>query len=618
MQGLILAAGMGKRLGERTADRTKCMVEFNGRTLLERMLDQLERSGIRRTTIVVGYQAESLREKIGDSFREMEIRYIHNPIFDKTNNIYSLYLAKETLLEDETILLESDLVFEDAVLERLLDDPRPDLAVVSKYAAWMDGTVLTLSDEDAITGFIPKSRFDFADVDRYFKTVNIYRFSREFSSTHYVPFLEAYCKAMGHNEYYEQVLHILTLLEEPSICALRLDREKWYEIDTPLDLACAETLLAAEENELESYTGRYGGFWRFPFLLDFCYLVNPFFPPQRLLDEMRTHFEALLTRYPSGQEVNRSLAAGLFGCRPNEIVVGNGAAELIHVLQQNHGGVTGVIRPSFEEYAGRTSEARLRVFEASAPHFRYSAEELLAFCRRDSVDRLVLINPDNPSGFCLETDEIARLATELEREGRSLILDESFVDFADDRESFFASGRFRAHRNMTLVKSVSKSFGVPGLRLGIAASADLEAMDRLSREVSIWNVNSFGEFFLQIFGKYEPDYQKARRLFAEERRRFHQRLSGIGSLRVLASRANYFLCEVLLPETPEHLTRTLLREKGILIRDCSRKPGIHGPYVRIAVRAPEENDYLVGALTELYLSGGGSRFPKTIVKKRAA
>ncbi|MDR3111116.1 MAG: aminotransferase class I/II-fold pyridoxal phosphate-dependent enzyme [Planctomycetaceae bacterium] len=603
MQALILAAGMGKRLGELTADRTKCMVELLGKPLLIRLLEQLERLTIDRVTIVTGYCGEDLRKRIGNRFGRLEINYIDNHIFDRTNNIYSLYLARNVLLDDDTILFESDLVFDDAVIARLLADQRPNLAVVAKYQSWMDGTVLTLNENDEITGFISKGQFDFNRLNDYYKTVNVYRFSKEFSQSHYIPFLEAYCKAMGHNEYYEQVLRILTFLDNPmpnrpTLKALRLDREKWYEIDDIQDLANAATLFATGEEELASYHSRYGGYWRFPFLTDYCYLVNPFFPPQRLIDEIKSQFETLLTQYPSGQSVNRLLAAKMFDTRPEQIVVGNGAAELIQSIQRNYEGVTGIVRPSFEEYGNRTPTEKLRLFTANGTRFSYTVEELVKFCETESVDRLVLINPDNPTGHYLSFADVSRLAKTLQTARRELIIDESFGDFAEEQRTFIGTKVLEEHPNVTVVKSISKSYGVPGLRLGVAASANVERMKNAGKDVSIWNINSFGEFFMQIIGKYESEYKKACGLLIEERKRFGQRLAATEKLRLLPSQANYFFCEVFLPETPENLTQRLLRNHNILIRNCQNKSGIEAPYIRLAIRTPQENDRLVKAVMD--------------------
>ena len=235
MQAIILSAGMGKRLKELTNNATKCMVKVNGVTMIERMLTSLDRLSLNRIILVVGYEGDKLKEYVGTLSVKTPIEFVENKIYNKTNNIYSLYLAKDHLLNEDTLLLESDLVFEDAVLDRIVNDPQPSLALVAKFESWMDGTVVELDDEDNIVRFRSKNEFRFEDIKNYYKTVNIYKFSKEFSRSHYVPFLEAYCKALGNNEYYEQVLKVITLLDKPDIKAIRLHDEAWYEIDDVQD-----------------------------------------------------------------------------------------------------------------------------------------------------------------------------------------------------------------------------------------------------------------------------------------------------------------------------------------------------------------------------------------------
>ena len=213
MQAIILAAGMGKRLGELTKDNTKCMIKVNGITLIDRVLKQLSNLHLNKIVLVIGYQGDKLKEYIGNSYQKTPIEYVHNPIYDKTNNIYSLYLAKDQLQQDDTILLESDLIVEDILFDKLLNDPFPNLALVAKYESWMDGTVVRLDDDNNIASFIPQKAFKYSDTKYYYKTVNMYKFSKEFSCSNYVPFLEAYSKALGNNEYYEQVLRVITLLD---------------------------------------------------------------------------------------------------------------------------------------------------------------------------------------------------------------------------------------------------------------------------------------------------------------------------------------------------------------------------------------------------------------------
>src|SRR6056297_1206602 len=137
MQALILAAGMGKRLKSLTKDNTKCMIKVNGETIIERMLSQLDGLGLSKIVIVTGYEGEKLVEFVSELEIDTPLEFIHNEIYYRTNNIYSLYLAKDCLLEEDTLLLESDLVFEDAAINRIIDDPYPNLALVAKFESWM-------------------------------------------------------------------------------------------------------------------------------------------------------------------------------------------------------------------------------------------------------------------------------------------------------------------------------------------------------------------------------------------------------------------------------------------------------------------------------------------------
>ncbi|MBP5743029.1 MAG: phosphocholine cytidylyltransferase family protein, partial [Paludibacteraceae bacterium] len=347
MQAVILAAGMGKRLGEYTKSNTKCMVEVNGVKLIDRVIKQLGSLNLKRLVLVVGYQGEKLRNYIGDRYDDViKIEYIENPVYDKTNNIYSLALAKNVLCEDDTLLLESDIIFEDKVLQTIVENPNPNLALVDKYETWMDGTMVCINDKNEIVNFVPKAAFRYEDVDSYYKTVNVYKFSKEFSRDVYVPFLDAYSKVMGNNEYYEQVLRVITYLHKSELRALPLAGEKWYEIDDKQDLDIAEALFAEEKDIIHKYYGRYGGFWRFPKMLDYCYLVNPYFRNSRIIDEMNANFRTLIGEYPSGMKVNTLLASKCWGVKEEYIIPGNGAAELIKALMEDLPGTLGVTRPT--------------------------------------------------------------------------------------------------------------------------------------------------------------------------------------------------------------------------------------------------------------------------------
>lgn len=601
MQAIILAAGMGRRLGELTNGNTKCMLEVNGVRLIHRVLDSLHETGIRRVVLVVGYKAENVKELIGDKYKDMEIIYVDNEIYNKTNNIYSLFLAREYLTADDTILLESDLIFEGRLLTKLIEHPYPNLALVDKYESWMDGTVVTLDSDNNIVEFLAKDKFKYSDISSYYKTVNIYKFSREFSQTHYVPFLEAYCHALGNNEYYEQVLKVITMLDDSPLKALPLSGEKWYEIDDIQDLDIASSIFAVtDEERYRNISSRFGGYWRYPHLLDFCYLVNPYFPPQQMVDEMMASFSTLLREYPSGMRVNSLLAGKYFGVKQEYIVVGNGAAELIKAFVERHTSKIGVIYPTFEEYPNRSTKDMIVSYLPTNNDMRYDAEDIMRFFGDKDIKTLLLINPDNPSGNYIPYSDLLSLIAWTKERGVEFIVDESFVDFVDAEGeiSLLRSDILAENTHLYVVKSISKSYGVPGLRLGVLASGDTQTIARLKKEVAIWNINSFGEFYMQIYEKYHKVYLKACELFREERKLFSEELSQVPYLRVIPSQANYFLCELMTDKfSSKELAVRLLADHDILIKDCSGKSAFsRGNYIRLAVRDRKDNHKLVEAL----------------------
>lgn len=602
MQAVILAAGMGKRLKDLTQNNTKCMVEVNHVTLIDRMLHQLEKLHLSRIVIVVGYQGQKLIDYIQTLGIGTPISYISNPVYDKTNNIYSLMLAKEYLMKEDTILLESDLIFEDSVLQTLMEDPRETLALVDKYESWMDGTCIKVSQDDTIEAFIPGKQFVFEDISEYYKTVNIYKFSQHFSKTHYVPFLEAYSMALGNNEYYEQVLRVITMLDEPEIKAKRLDGQLWYEIDDIQDLDIASSMFSPNEEEKVSLIkARYGGYWRYPKLIDFCYLVNPYFPPQRLMDEMKANFETLLTQYPSGLAVNNLLASKNFGVSREHIIVGNGAAELIKCLMEDIEGKVGIVRPTFEEYPNRYDKDKTICFMPDNEDFSYTAEDLMQYFENKDISTLILINPDNPSGNYIDRESLEKFLVWCGNRKIRPVIDESFVDFADEEDNSLISeqiiGRFP---NLVILKSISKSYGVPGIRMGILVSGDTDLLAKIRKKVSIWNINSFCEFYMQIEEKYRSDYKKSLSRLSETRRKFCENLSGIAALRVVPSQANYLMVEITNGMTAKELTKILLIQYNLLIKDLSEKVDGKGrQYIRLAIRAEEDNQKLTEAFRKI-------------------
>jgi len=226
----------------------------------------------------------------------------------------------------------------------------------------------------------------------------------------------------------------------------------------------------------------------------------------------------------------------------------------------------------------------------------------MSFFEDKNISSLALVNPDNPSGNYIQKEDILLIAKWSKDKCIRLIVDESFVDFADtkDSASLLDNAVLQKYPELIVVKSISKSFGVPGLRLGVLVSNDLELIGMLKKDVAIWNINSFAEFYLQIFEKYQSDYKKALDKFKKVRQEYIEKLSAIPGLRVIPTQANFVMCEVLGSCTSKKLTETLLNEYDILIKDLSSKKGFDGQYIRMAVKRPEENEKLINALKMIF------------------
>lgn len=596
MQGLMLAAGMGKRLGKYTQGNTKCMLEVAGETLIERAVNALKSAGIHRLIMVVGYKSENLKNFIKQKIKDMEIIFIDNDNYDKSNNIYSLYLAKDWLEKDDTIMLESNLIFEDRMIQELVANKNKDVALVAKYEQWMDGTVVTIDSKNRITEFIEKKDFRFDRIDEYYKTVNIYKLSKEFSKNQYIPFLEAYMKAYGINEYYELALKAIAHLSRSTLKALPIGDIKWYEIDDAQDYDIVNCLFSKPEDTIKMYQKRFGGYWRFNNIKDYCYLVNPYFPPQNMINKIMYLSKELISSYPSGLNIQNINAGRLFGIDETEILVGNGAAELINILGHLSRGKMALSIPAFNEYERCFKNCQIIELDSKTNGYRLDPNKILEII--DAVDSIAIINPDNPSGDFIKFDDMIKIIEKADTQNKKIIVDESFIDFADVdvRYTLLNSRILEKYKNLIVIKSIGKSYGVPGIRLGILASGNKELLSAIRDEMAIWNINAFGEYYLQIATLYTKEYKKSCELIAKERSSFISKLKQIPYIKPYESQANYIMCR-LEGRNSTALANYLLKNYSILIKDLKNKKGFENvDFIRLAVKSTKDNDELIEAL----------------------
>lgn len=601
MQAIILAAGLGKRLGNLTLNNTKCMVKVNGIPLIERMLRQLEKLNLEKIVLVIGYEGEKLKAFSNSLNLNTRLEYVTNEVYDKTNNIYSLYLAKETMLSGATLLLEADLVFEDALLEKLMADPSPDLALVSQFEEWMDGTCVKIDSDNNILKFVPKKEFVYEEAGSYYKTVNIYKFSKEFLTNHYVPFLEAYMKACGLNDYYEQVLRITSYLDKPMLKALPLDGEKWYEIDNLEDLNIAETIIDSPAGRLEKTAAREGGMWRFPRVTDFSVSFNAGFPGSRMLSEIRVNTDILLRSVPSSRPFATLLAAKYFNTDEGLVCVAAEAEDLLTALLSHTTGTIGALKHSLTPSMLNRFGDRLRAFDPGAGGF--TADDMIAFCSAYDIKILYTGAPDSLSGSLADQAGFRKLLDHCSSEGIRLIADTSYSDFSGGsggHSYLFSNSVLGLYPGLAVIYDFSCAGGVTGLRVAALGSADTELTGKIQGALPEKAFGSFAEFYLQITGKYEGDYNRSCKEFITERERFSHDLSKQGVLSVLSSGPAVLICKVRQPFTASSLARKLLSEHEILvgILPGSEKDG-GAEFIRIGVRSRGENEKLTAILAAI-------------------
>lgn len=600
MKALMLAAGMGKRLGKFTNNNTKCMVEIAGKKLIDRAIEAVKKAGIKEMIIVVGYCGENLIRYINENHSDgsVNFKFIDNKDYAISNNIYSFYMAREYLVEDDIILLESDLIYDTSIIKKLVEDPHSTIAAVAKYASWMDGTCVTLDENNDIVQFVDKVDMDFASGEQYYKTVNIYKLSKEFNKRIYIPFLEAYMKAYGLNSYYETVLKVISPLAESKIYGYDIGNMPWYEIDDAQDYDIASVMFSKGKDKYNLVMSKFGGYWRYERMIDFCYLVNPYFPPKRMFEKLQREFPVLLCDYPSGLSMQNMNAERVFGVDMDNILVGNGAAELINVLGQYLTGKVAVALPTFNEYVRCFRNAELVKIDNSAWDYAHNVCKLKEITA--NVDTLMIVNPDNPSGYLIDYDDLLSLIETAKGNNCRIVIDESFVDFAvkERRFTLLNNELLKKYDNLVVVKSISKSYGVPGLRLGVLSSSDGNLIKSLRSLMQVWNINSFAEYYLQIYNLYAKDYSSACDKIAAERTRMISELKKINGIKVYDSEANYIMVDLNGTSSYDFCVK-MLDKYNILMKDLSTKNYFEGKnFIRIAVRDSHDNDLLIAAMVK--------------------
>lgn len=601
-RAVILAAGMGSRMGSLTTSVPKCLVEVNGVPILFRSLQVLASAGVTEAVVVVGYESDQVRRRVGSTFAGMQITFVDAPLFYRTNNICSLWDARRYLNED-ILLIEGDVVFDLDVVLSLYEHPGCSMAVAADRAE-LSGTVVRHDDRGLVTSFIlGAGRAGPVDVKSVFKTVNLYLLRAEELRATIVPELCHQVESGNLQAYYETVLRDLVATRAlPKLVAVDVSESRWYEIDDHRDLEMAEFMFLSPDRQYDRVQSLHGSYWRYG-IVDHSYLYNLHFPPPALLDHLHTELSELVTNYPVGQGEFDRLVAQWVEVPPENIVAGNGAAELIRVLGEHVIDKMTIAVPSFNEYENALRPDQLDRVPLEPESFDVDLDVFAESARRAGSNIAILVSPNNPTARSVTRADILDLDDRLARHGCRLIVDESFIEFSRGGRAESVEGDVVDRPNLAVMKSMSKVFGVAGLRLGYLLTADREFATAVRSHLPIWNLNGFAESFLRHLGRYRLDFEASCDLVRETCQSFYHDLLTVPGLTALQPDANFVFCKITTAGlTGPAVARRLYVEHGILIKDCASKSMPEAErYLRIASRSKDENRRLLNALCQMRL-----------------
>jgi histidinol-phosphate/aromatic aminotransferase/cobyric acid decarboxylase-like protein/choline kinase len=590
MKAIILAAGYGNRMRPLTDNLHKTLLNVCGTTIIGGIVDGLVDNGVADLVVVTGYRDTELSGWLTARYPHMSIQYVHNERYRETNNIYSMALAfEQTVIDDDIILIESDLIYEPTVIKRLIASKEKNVALVDRYGRGMDGTVVTV-ENGVISSVIPPhlqdEKFDFSDK---YKTLNIYKFSQEFCNDTFKKLLTYYAKVINDNCYYELILGILIYMQQETVHAEILSGEKWAEVDDPNDLHVAEFMFNKTQRMSILEEG-FGGYWNYD-ILDFAFIRNMYFPNPSIISELRNSLPELLHNYGSRQRVLDGKMAWFLLCKKEHVHALGGASQIYPVLKDRFHGCRALIPdPTFGEYT--------RIFPHAATYGdRVGIDTKEIEAKAHACDIVVFVNPNNPTGSAVSREWIAAFARS--NPAKTMLVDESFIEFST-AGSVMAECEKGGLDNVIVIKSLSKSMGMPGLRLGYVYGTNTEFMSYVGERIPIWNMNSLAEFTLEIVLKHRKSLSQSFTDTIRDRESFTASLSKLACVeRVFPSQANFLLVRLSSKAGPAAaVVDRLLSDYSILVKDISHKFADTKEYLRCAVRLPHENARFVSALAD--------------------
>lgn len=586
MIAIILAAGYGNRMRPLTDNEHKTLLKINDITIIDNIIDSLITNSINNVVIVTGYRSKELKKYLLDNYNNVNFQFVHNKDFRTTNNIFSLSLAfKKIEIDSDIILIESDLIYDHKIIGNLIKSPKKNIALVSKYRSGMDGTVVKIGSKNKITEVIPPhlQDSDFSFSDKY-KTLNIYKFSQDFTNNIFSKLLNYYSEVIDDNCYYELVLGILIYMQKEDIYSLLVDNNDWIEVDDTNDIRIAEYKFAKDQKK-NILGDAWGGYWNYQ-IIDFSFIRNMYFPTPSMIADVKNNIEELIWNYGSSNKIfNQKLSYFLLKDE-NKLCALNGATQIYPFLNNMYSDSRVLIpNPTFGEYEKIFNNKEYYKDDGS---FNYNEISK----KIEENDLIVFVNPNNPTGTFTKSENIYNLIKKHPK--KLFIIDESFIDFSNTISVSEISGS-ELLDNFLIIKSMSKSHGFPGVRIGYVYSNNLKLISGIKKSLPVWNFNSFAEYFLEIMLKYRNEFKKSIDKTIYDRQEFIKQMK----LQSWVTNVFHSGADFILVETSNkilELIDVLLQKESIYIRDISKKFNNNKTYFRFAVRTSKENNIMIDAI----------------------
>lgn len=337
-----------------------------------------------------------------------------------------------------------------------------------------------------------------------------------------------------------------------------------------------------------------------PNVTDFCFIANPYYPDKHLTKKLQDRLPMLMKSYPSSNpRLTQEYLAQVLHVNPEQLLIGNGASELITIIQKEFIDDFAIPVPTFSEYTEKLKKQECAHLFQLPPEKNYQLDlnEYAQWIDDNSITSALIINPGNPTGQLLSLQDMIVFLNRMQHL-RLIIVDESFMDFAaEDIPTLLP--HVKHHPNVIIVRSMSKHCGVPGLRLGYCCTANMELLKRLRALTPVWNINTVAEYFVSQLPDTDAEYQKARLHVISDVRYLYHELCNIDGFFAYPTGSNFILVKIQCGMTATELQHILLEEYHLYVRDCSNKAGMDNYHIRVASQGMAKDKLLIAALQEI-------------------